>query len=107
MDNEKKKDSLKNTPAVKVGNSTAPQEYFIDLSGRRPVITNTGRRIELFNGIPSDALELYKAGFPYLGLKPGAEVLFEKESEASLNRLIAQASRKEDIAILKRALKKL
>jgi hypothetical protein len=45
-------------------------------------------------------LEVYKKGFPYLGLKPGAEELFKKEKISDLILLIQKAKRIEDVEIL-------
>lgn len=59
-----------------------------------------GARFDLRTGIPNNSLEVYKGGFQYLGLKPGAEELFKKESEASLLLLIKQARRIEDVEVL-------
>jgi hypothetical protein len=43
---------------------------------------------------------VYKKGFPYLGLKPGAEELFKKEKIADLIVLIQKAKRIQDVEIL-------
>lgn len=103
----RKKSSPKNAPLEKVGNSTNPVEHFEIIGGKRKIIKSTGRVINLAQGIPADALDLYISGkFPYLGLKPGAEVLFSDASEMHLKRLITNAPRKEDVVILKKALKK-
>lgn len=66
-----------------------------------------GQRIDLRLGVPKNSLKLYKSGsFKYIGLKKGAEVLFQELSNPEIEKLIAQAPRQEDVAILKKALKK-
>lgn len=59
-----------------------------------------GSRFDLQTGIPSNAYEVFKNGFEHLGLKPGAEKLFKKESESTIVELIRKAKRAEDIEIL-------
>ena len=63
-------------------------------------ILNGGARFDLRTGIPNNALEVYKGGFQYLGLKSGAEELFKKEKVEVLLQLIENARRIEDVAIL-------
>lgn len=99
----KKKLPLKRNEST--GNAVKPVDHFIILGGKRRIITRSGRFIDLGKGIPADAFELYKSGFRHLGLKKGAEVLFQNESNDEIERLISQSTRKEDIAILKKALK--
>lgn len=70
-------------------------------------IRPNGQKIDLRFGVPSNCLSLYKSGsFKYIGLKKGAEVLFADSSKEEIDKLIAQAPRPEDVAILKKALKK-
>lgn len=59
-----------------------------------------GARFDLRTGIPNNSFEVFKTGFAYLGLKPGAEKLFKKETEGSLILLIKKAKRIEDVEIL-------
>jgi hypothetical protein len=63
-------------------------------------VLNDRSRFDLRTGIPNNSLEVYKKGFPYLGLKPGAEELFKKEKIADLIVLIQKAKRIEDVEIL-------
>lgn len=64
------------------------------------------RLIDLRFGVPKDAFELYKTGrFKYIGLKNGAEVLFENEPIEVIEKLIDQAPRSEDLLVLKKLLK--
>jgi hypothetical protein len=63
-------------------------------------ILNDGSRFDLRTGIPNNSFEVFKTGFEHLGLKPGAEELFKKETEGSLILLIKQAKRIEDVEIL-------
>lgn len=75
-------------------------------SKNRRILTSSGRVISLKNGIPDDALDLYISGrFNFLGLKKGAEVLFSGFSKTKIEKLIAQAPRRKDVNILKKALK--
>lgn len=57
-------------------------------------------RFDLRTGIPKNSLEVYKSGFKNLGLKPGAEKLFKKETEGAIILLIQKAKRIEDVDIL-------
>ncbi|WP_417365928.1 hypothetical protein [Flavobacterium beibuense] len=77
-------------------------KYFeiVGLKRGCPFILPNDRRFDLTTGIPSTALEVYKSGFRYLGLKPGAEELFKKEKVADLIKLISQARRVQDVEIL-------
>ncbi len=59
-----------------------------------------GSRFDLQTGIPNNALAVFKSGFNYLGLKPGAEELFKKEKISDLILLIERAKRPEDVAVL-------
>jgi hypothetical protein len=63
-------------------------------------ILNGGARFDLRTGIPNNSLEVYKQGFKNLGLKPGAEELFKKESNATIISLIQKAKRIQDVEIL-------
>lgn len=63
-------------------------------------ILNDGARFDLRLGIPKNALEVFKNGFQYLGLKPGAEELFKKETEGGVLLLIQNAKRTQDVEIL-------
>lgn len=69
----------------------------------RAFILPNNRKIDFSLGIPFDALDLYKDGFPYLGLKEGAEVLFKNEKIEDLMNLIDKSQRKEDVIILGKA----
>jgi hypothetical protein len=59
-----------------------------------------GARFDLRTGIPNNSLEVFKTGFAHLGLKPGAEKLFKKDSDGSIVLLIKSAKRIEDVEIL-------
>lgn len=59
-----------------------------------------GSRFDLQTGIPNSAYEVFKTGFNYLGLKPGAEKIFKKESEQTIIELIRKAKRIEDVEVL-------
>jgi hypothetical protein len=59
-----------------------------------------GSRFDLRTGIPNNAFEVFKKGFHHLGLKPGAEELFKKESNAAIISLIQKAKRVQDVEIL-------
>ena len=61
-----------------------------------------GKVVNLELGIPSNCIELYKAGasFPYLKLKKGAHVLFQNLSEQEVLKLINQNTVESDIKIL-------
>ncbi|MFW0737591.1 hypothetical protein [Flavobacterium sp. T12S277] len=59
-----------------------------------------GSRFDLRTGIPNNAYQVFKNGFEHLGLKPGAEKLFKKESESTIVKLIRKAKRIEDVEIL-------
>lgn len=63
-------------------------------------VLNDGTRICLQTGIPNSAYEVYKKGFNYLGLLPGAEELFKKESTAVIVELISKATRVQDVEVL-------
>lgn len=63
-------------------------------------VLNDRSRFDLRTGIPNNSFEVFKTGFPYLGLKPGAEKLFKKETEGSIILLIQKAKRIEDVEIL-------
>lgn len=59
-----------------------------------------GSRFDLRTGIPNNAYEVFKNGFEHLGLKPGAEKIFKKESESTIIELIRKAKRIEDVEVL-------
>jgi hypothetical protein len=63
-------------------------------------ILNDWTRFDLRTGIPNNAYEVFKTGFAHLGLKPGAEKLFKKESDINIITLIATAKRIEDVEVL-------
>lgn len=63
-------------------------------------ILNDGARFDLRTGIPKNSLEVFKTGFAHLGLLPGAEKLFKKETEGAIILLIQKAKRIEDVEIL-------
>jgi hypothetical protein len=63
-------------------------------------VLNDGARFDLRTGIPNNSLEVFKQGFAYLGLKPGAEELFKKENNETVISLIQKAKRIEDVRIL-------
>lgn len=63
-------------------------------------VLNDGTRFDLRTGIPKNSLEVFKTGFRCLGLKPGAEKLFKKETEGAIILLIQKAKRIEDVEIL-------
>jgi hypothetical protein len=63
-------------------------------------ILRGGARFDLRTGIPNNSLEVFKSGFIHLGLKPGAEKLFKKETEGVIVLLIQKAKRIEDVEIL-------
>lgn len=65
-----------------------------------PFLLKDGSRFCLQTGIPNRAPAVYKMGFPHLGLKPGAEVLFKNEPTEVLLKLIGNARRIEDLEIL-------
>lgn len=102
---KKKKPSKKNAADVVV-NSTDSVVFFEVLGSFGRILMPSGLTVDLSQGVPKNALELYKSGFRYLGLKKGAEVLFMEEPVATLEKLIAQAARPEDVVVLKKALKK-
>lgn len=82
------------------------KDYFeiIGSTDRRFVVPD-GSIVDLRLGVPKNALDFYKKGKSWLGLKPGAEVLFSDLSKSEIQKLIDQASRKKDVTILKKALK--
>ena len=59
-----------------------------------------GQRFDLRTGVPYNAYDVYKNGFAHLGLKPGAEKLFKKESDSTIIDLIRKAKRIEDVEVL-------
>ncbi|NRT11521.1 hypothetical protein [Flavobacterium sp. 14A] len=63
-------------------------------------VLNDRSRFDLRTGIPNNALEVYKGGFKNLGLKPGAEELFKKETVKDLLSLIEKARRVQDVEVL-------
>jgi len=64
------------------------------------ILGRDNSHFDLRLGIPKRAPEVYKFGFKYLGLRPGAEELFAKEKVAEVVRLIKQAQRAQDVEIL-------
>lgn len=78
------------------------KKYFeiVNLAIPCSFILNDGARFDLRTGIPNNSFEVYKKGFQYLGLKPGAEELFKKESIETIISLIKVAKRIQDIEIL-------
>lgn len=72
----------------------------VNLSEPCPFILEDGSRFDLRTGIPNNSLEVFKNGFAHLGLKPGAEKLFKKETEGAIILLIQKAKRIEDVEIL-------
>lgn len=63
-------------------------------------ILQNGSRYDLRTGIPNNSLEVYKSGFPYLGLKPGAEEFLKKEKVADVVAMIKRAGRVQDVEVL-------
>ncbi|MBC5840762.1 hypothetical protein H8R23_05035 [Flavobacterium sp. F-380] len=78
------------------------KKYFIIVNLPIPCsfVLNDRTRFDLRTGIPNNSLEVFKTGFAYLGLKPGAEELFKKEKISDLILLIQSAKRIEDVEIL-------
>lgn len=78
------------------------KKYFeiINLTVPCRFILKDGSRFDLRTGIPNNALEVYKSGFKYIGLKEGAEELFKKEKINDLIELIHKARRVQDVKIL-------
>lgn len=72
----------------------------VDLPMPCAFILDDGSRFDLRTGIPNNSLEVFKTGFAHLGLKPGAEKLFKKDSDSSIVLLIKSAKRIEDVEIL-------
>lgn len=77
-------------------------KYFIVVGLLVPCsfILAKNKRFDLSTGIPNNALEVYKSGFRYLGLKPGAEILFKKSSVGEIIHMIKYTRRIEDVEIL-------
>jgi len=77
-------------------------KYFeiINLQVPCAFILNDGSRFCLQTGIPNRAPEVYKNGFQHLGLLPGAESLFKKESQDTILGMISRARRVQDVEIL-------
>ena len=92
--------SLKKKPSKTVS------DYF-EIIGEpyRQYLLANGDRVDFRFGIPSNALELYKSGFPYLGLKSEAVELFAKEPASVIRQLITPTRRGKDVEILKKSLK--
>lgn len=66
-----------------------------------PFLLEDGSRFDLSGGnFPANTLEVFISGFEFLGLKPGAEKLFKKLTEAEILRLIQTAKRSEDLDVL-------
>lgn len=59
-----------------------------------------GSRFDLRTGIPNNSLEVYKSGFPHLGLKLGAEEFLKKEKVGDVINMIRKAGRIQDVEIL-------
>lgn len=78
------------------------KKYFeiINLQVPCAFILKDGTRFCLQTGIPNRAPEVYKNGFHHLGLLPGAEVLFKKESQETILGMISRALRVQDVEIL-------
>lgn len=74
-------------------------------SKNRRFLLASGQIVDLRFGIPKNALELYKSGFKYLGLKKTASVLFQDDTSEFIAKLIQQAPRKEDVLVLKKVFK--
>lgn len=100
----------KNKPGEETPQQNVPEKDFFEVLKNikhRQFVRPNGQRIDLRLGLPNNCLSLYKSGtFKYIGLKKGAEVLFADSSKEEIDKLIAQAPRPEDVAILKKALKK-
>jgi hypothetical protein len=77
-------------------------KYFeiVNLGAPCVFILKDNSRFDLRTGIPNNALAVFKTGFNYLGLKPGAEKQFKKESEAEILALVNVAKRIEDLEVL-------
>jgi len=77
-------------------------KYFeiVNLATPCAFILMDGSRFDLRTGIPNNSLDVFKTGFAHLGLKPGAEELFKKETEGGVLLLIQKAKRIEDVEIL-------
>ncbi|MGV0948498.1 hypothetical protein ACTS93_15390 [Empedobacter falsenii] len=77
-----------------------PRKFFsVDENDVRSYRSTDGTFINLGLGIPINCVDLYTRGFPYLKLKKGAEILFEKLSEKEVLKLINTKS-KNDVTIL-------
>lgn len=78
-----------------------PKQFFqVEKEDIRSYRLTDGSFVNLGLGIPRDCVELYKKGFPYLKLKKGAEILFEKLSENDVLKLISNTTSKMDISVL-------
>lgn len=77
-------------------------KYFelIGLIGGSVFILQDNSRIDLRLGFPSNTINAYKQGLWCLGLLPGAEVLFKKDTIPELLNLIKNAKRIQDVEIL-------
>lgn len=101
-----KKRKAETAPEIESKESVTPAkeayEYFEVIgSKKRAYLLPNDRRIDFRMGIPRDAFELYRSGFPYLGLKKGAEVLFQELDQSEIEKLIEKAPRPSDVKILK------
>lgn len=102
---KKKKKEIDNEGVESIETTALKPDDLLEIIGNkdRHFLMPSGRHIFLAFGLPKDALELYKSGrFPYIGLKQGAEVLFEGESQETIEKLIKQAPRPEDVKILEK-----
>lgn len=107
---KEKKNSNTQEPAENVADPVVESKNakdFFEIIGskNRRFVLNDNRIVDLRFGVPPDALNLYKSGKKWLGLKKGSEILFENEPKEVIEKLIAQTPRKEDVAILKKVLK--
>lgn len=74
-------------------------------STNRRFITSDGSDVDLRFGVPKDAKKYFLQGKNWIGLKEGAEVLFQDLSKQEIHNLIAKCKRPKDRAILRLALK--
>lgn len=77
-------------------------KYFelIGLIGGSVFILPDNSRIDLRLGFPKNTLSAFKQGLWCLGLLPGAEVLFKKDTTPELLNLIKNAKRIQDVEVL-------
>lgn len=99
-------DLTKSVPSKETSNPKPIKEHFeIIGSKNRRFVLPSGNIVDLRFGVPVNCLEFYIQGKGWLGLKTGAEVLFQNFPNAYIEKLIKQAPRPEDAVILKKALK--